>query len=127
MHILVVDDKEKVVKMICDLLEHLEVTIETAVNGLDALAKAKKSDFDLYIVDHLMPVMNGIQLVKNLKLKEHSSSKPILFMTTQDVSSLEYIDEYKHFDAILAKPLNQDIFYQTINQLLPENTIVHSL
>jgi len=127
MHILVVDDKQEVVKMIGDLLDQLGITIETAVNGLDALEKAQKSDFDLYIIDHLMPLMNGLQLVKNLKLKEHTCDKPILFMTTQSISSLEYLAEYKHFDAILAKPLNQEIFYKTINQLLPENTIVHSL
>jgi len=127
MHILVVDDKPSILQLVTSLLEIHGHTVESAANGLDAFEKAQKSSFDLYVIDHLMPVMNGLKLVKNLKKKEITAEVPILFMTTQSLSSLEYIEEFSLFDAVIAKPIEQDLFYSAVNQLLPQNTLVQSL
>jgi len=127
MHILVVDDKPAIVLLVSNLLEAHGHTIESAANGLDAFEKAQKVSFDLYIIDHLMPVMNGLKLVKNLKKKESTAATPIVFMTTQSLSSLEYIEEFTLFDALISKPIDQDLFYSAVNQLLPKNTLVQSL
>jgi len=127
MHILVVDDKQAVVKTVSELLINLGYVVTTASNGLDALSKAQSTSFDMYIIDHLMPVMNGVQLIKNLKSKEFTEDVPVLFMTTQDTSTLDELDEYKYFDAVISKPIDQDLFYSVINQLLPQNTVIHSL
>ncbi len=127
MHILVVDDKQPIIKKVTELLSQCGYTYETAINGLDAFEKAQSEVFDMYIIDHLMPVMNGIQLVKNLKSKDITSDTPILFMTTQDIHSLEAYDEYSHLDAIISKPLDQELFFNALNQLLPQNTVLHSL
>jgi len=127
MHILVVDDKPSILQLVTSLLEIHGHTVESAANGLDAFEKAQKSSFDLYVIDHLMPVMNGLKLVKNLKKKEITAEIPILFMTTQSLSSLEYIEEFSLFDAVIAKPIEQDLFYSAVNQLLPQNTLVQSL
>lgn len=127
MHILVVDDKQPVREKVGYLLAQLGYTFECANNGLDALEKAQKQHFNLYIIDHLMPVMNGIKLVKNLKSKDTTSNVPIIFMSTQDISSLENIEELMHLECIIAKPIDEELFYQKINQLQIEKSIVHSL
>lgn len=127
MHILVVDDKKVVRDKVANLLSQLDYSFTDANNGLDALEKAQKESFDLYIIDHLMPVMNGLQLVKNLKSKEFSEKTPILFMTTQDISTLENSDELKLLDSIITKPIDQELFFKKINSLLIEKSIVHSL
>ena len=67
MHILVVDDKSAVRLALTNILEQQGHSVRTAFNGLDAFEKAHSELFDLYIIDHLMPVMNGILLSKNLK------------------------------------------------------------
>ncbi|GLX77374.1 response regulator [Thalassotalea insulae] len=127
MHVLVVDDKESVVKLLTQLLTSIGATVQTATNGLDAFTKAQTASFDLFIVDHLMPVMNGVQLVKNLKSKSLTSGTPVLFISTQDLSEVEALEEYPLFDAVLSKPIDQDLFYQAINSLLPANTLCQSL
>jgi len=127
MHILLVDDKLAIREKITQYLKPYNFTITEAVNGLDALEKAQKGAFDLFIIDHLMPVMNGIQLVKNLKLRDSTNETPILFMTTQGLSTINSIEEYKYFDASVAKPIDHNIFIDVINQLFPKNSIRQSL
>jgi len=121
MHILVADDKSAIVQLITELLDNIGYTVESAVNGLAAFELAQKKDFDLYIIDHLMPVMNGVKLVTNLKMKTQTASTPILFITTQDLSLVEKLEEYPMFDAVLAKPINKELFYRAINQFSLSN------
>ncbi|MEW6991384.1 response regulator [Colwelliaceae bacterium 6441] len=127
MHILLVDDNTSIRASLSCVLAQLGHTFEVANNGLAALEKAKAACFDLYIIDHLMPVMNGIKLVKNLKSKVFTSNTPIIFMTTQDVSIFDNSEELPLFDTLIAKPINEDLFIEKVNNHLFNKSIVHSL
>ncbi len=127
MHVLLVDDKQYIIDALTKLLAPLNCTIVTATNGLDGLTKAQQVQFDLCIIDHLMPVMNGVQLVKNLKASKLNSDTPIIFMTTQDVSLLETLEEYQYFDAVIEKPFDLELMKNRINFLLKANTVLVSL
>ena len=127
MHVLVVDDKPIVRKQISALLLGLGFTVDTAANGLDGYEKSLKGCYDLYIVDHLMPIMNGVQMVKGLKSRPSSADTPILFMTTQEFSIVEKLEEFSLFDAIINKPITTETFHLLIKQLLPENSLRQSL
>jgi DNA-binding NtrC family response regulator len=63
--ILVVDDSEGLREFLSILL-HEEGTVYTAVNGFDALSKFAGNHFDIVVSDIEMPVMNGIELYKNV-------------------------------------------------------------
>jgi CheY-like chemotaxis protein len=127
MYILVVDDKPNVISLLTQLLEKFDCRVDSASNGLDAFEKAQKIDFDLYIIDHLMPVMDGLSLVKNLKKKVSTASTPILFMTTQSLPSVEQLVEYPLFDGLLAKPIDSKTLYEAVNQLMAKNSLRYSL
>lgn len=127
MHILVADDKPNVISLLTQLLENFDCRVDSASNGLDAFEKAQKIDFDLYIIDHLMPVMDGLSLVKNLKKKVSTASTPILFMTTQSLTSVEQLVEYPLFDGLLAKPIDSKTLYEAVNQLMAKNSLRYSL
>jgi len=127
MHILVVDDKQVVLELVTDILKGYGHSIETASNGLDAFEKAQKSPFDLFIIDHLMPVMNGIQLAKNLKQTAETQDTEIVFMTTQDVSGVKALPEARLFKGIVAKPIDEKLLMQLIEMSSKENTLLHSL
>lgn len=118
MNILVVDDKRSVREYISRLLTPLGHTVSTAVNGLDGFEKAQQSPFDLYVIDHLMPLVNGITLSKNLKLTPFCAQTPILFMTTTDKASVEKLPEVKLLNDILTKPLNEAEFILSVKRLL---------
>lgn len=118
MNILVVDDNKSVRENISKLLTSVGYTITTAVNGLDGFEKAQKESFHLYIIDHLMPLMNGANLTKNLKQTPFCASTPVLFMTTQNKQSVENLPEFTLFNDVITKPLNETKFMSTVKCLL---------
>lgn len=67
--ILVVDDEEEIRLMLQRYFSALGYSIETAENGIDALNKMCDTKFDIVITDIIMPVMDGVQLLKNIKDK----------------------------------------------------------
>ncbi|MFT5758145.1 MAG: two-component system chemotaxis response regulator CheY [Alteromonadaceae bacterium] len=127
MHILIVDDKQPILDLVSGMLTKSGHTVDVALNGLDAFEKTKNKDFDLFIIDHLMPLMNGIQLSKNIQLHERSQRKPIIFMTTQDVKTLNLSAVAELFFEIISKPIDESHFMKVISQLNIENTLCHSL
>ncbi|MCI2285074.1 response regulator [Colwellia sp. MSW7] len=118
MNILVVDDKRSVRDYISKLLTPLGYIVSTAVNGLDGFEKAQQNPFNLYIIDHLMPLMNGVTLSKNLKQTPFCAQTPILFMTTTDKASVENLPEVNLFNHILTKPLDEAEFLSSVQFLL---------
>lgn len=118
MNILVVDDNKSVRESIRQLLNPLGFTVSTAVNGLDGFEKAQKTSFDLYIVDHLMPLMNGVTLAKNLKKTACCAQTPILFMSTQGKDSIECLPEFNLFESVAIKPLNETGFIKEVKGLI---------
>ena len=117
MNILVIDDKKSVRDTISGFLVSLGHSVHTAVNGLDGYEKAQQSPYNLYIVDHLMPLMNGVVLSKNLKKNPLCSKTPILFMTTQGIDSVKRLPEFTLFSSIISKPLNETTFISVIDSL----------
>jgi len=119
MNILVVDDNKSVRDSLFNVLTQIGYDVECAVNGLDALEKVKSSSHQLCIVDHLMPLMNGVQLTKNLKQNEQYKNIPIIFMTTQGSDAVKLLPECQLFYAVINKPLEQDQLLTLISQLRP--------
>lgn len=118
MNILVVDDKKSVRDYIDKTLTTLGHTVSTAVNGLDGFEKAQKAPFHLYIIDHLMPLMNGVTLSKNLKQTSLCAEVPILFMTTQETKGIEQLPEFSLFNSVIKKPLIDAEFISTVNRII---------
>lgn len=127
MNILVVDDKQSVLNSLTILLESEGHNVTTANNGLDGFEKAQKSFYDLFIIDHLMPIMNGLQLSKNLNQHENYSSHPIIFMTTQDVDTIVNSSEANLFTAIVSKPIDENHLIKLISPLNNKNIQLISL
>jgi len=114
MNILLVDDKQAVKDSLESILSQLGYHVETASNGLDAFEKAQNADFELYIIDHLMPLMNGVQLSKNLKQTESCAEVPILFMTTQGLDVVNKLEEFALFSDVLCKPVNAEMLIEKL-------------
>jgi CheY-like chemotaxis protein len=127
MRILVVDDKPDVLRRLTQLLQINGYLVDTAANGLDASEKAQSTPFDLYIIDHLMPVMDGPTLVKNLHNKQNAGSAPVILMTTQSLSTVQCLAEFPLFAGVLVKPIDEKSLYAAVDQFLPKNSLRHAL
>ena len=85
--ILIVDDSESIREVVSFTLENEGYNVLAGVDGKDALKYLDGSPIDLIITDLHMPVMNGIELIKNIRAMESYKCIPILFLTTESQTS----------------------------------------
>jgi two-component system response regulator MprA len=81
-NVLIVDDDEKLLKMLRRTLFYEDLNVLTAVNGKTALAVIDEQRPDLLIVDWMMPIMDGLTLVQQLRSEKNAT--PILMLTARD-------------------------------------------
>jgi two-component system, chemotaxis family, chemotaxis protein CheY len=81
--ILIVDDSESIREVVSFTLESEGFKVLVGVDGKDALRFLDGNAIDLIITDLHMPVMNGIELIKEVRRMENYSRVPILFLTTE--------------------------------------------
>jgi CheY-like chemotaxis protein len=79
--ILIVDDREDNLYLLRALLQGHGYEVDTAANGVQALAAARQDAPDLIIADILMPVMDGFTLCREWKKDESLKSIPFVFYT----------------------------------------------
>ncbi|MCR5585443.1 MAG: response regulator transcription factor [Lachnospiraceae bacterium] len=101
--ILVVDDEKLIVKGIKFSLEQDEYEVDCAFDGEEALEKAKNNEYDLVILDLMLPKMNGYDVCREIR---EFSDVPVIMLTAKDqdmdkIMGLEYgADDY------VTKPFN---------------------
>ncbi|MBX9808533.1 MAG: response regulator transcription factor [Flavobacteriaceae bacterium] len=82
MRILIVEDEAGIVQFLQQGLEEEGYEISTASDGLMGLELAKKENFDLILLDWMMPKMNGLEVCKAIRVKNKNT--PIIFLTAKD-------------------------------------------
>ena len=80
-HILVVEDEEKLARFVELELLHEGYEVSKANNGRDALDMALERDFDLVLLDIILPGLNGLEVLRRLQ-KEKST--PVILLTARD-------------------------------------------
>ncbi|HTR50623.1 MAG TPA: response regulator [Kofleriaceae bacterium] len=80
-HVLVADDDAWILRMVATVLEKRGYSVETAVDGEDALARALARPPDLLITDVMMPKMDGWALVRQLRAHAELAMLPVIFLT----------------------------------------------
>ncbi|GGH68994.1 DNA-binding response regulator [Compostibacillus humi] len=82
--VLVVDDEERIRRLLRMYLEREEFTVEEAANGKEALEMALANDYHVIILDIMMPEMDGIEVCQELR-KEKST--PVIMLTAKGEES----------------------------------------
>ena len=80
--ILVVDDEVNLAKGIIENLVAEGYSVEHADDGTSGLSKARAGEFDLILLDVMMPGLDGISVCKELRAEQNQT--PILFLTARD-------------------------------------------
>jgi putative two-component system response regulator len=79
--ILIVDDVKENQRIVTTILEDEGYITKVAADGLTALRLVKEFDFDLILLDIMMPIMDGIQTCRYLKVEPKSATIPVIFLT----------------------------------------------
>ena len=80
-HVLVADDDAWILRMVATVLEKRGYTVETAVDGEEALRRALARTPDLLITDVMMPKLDGWSLVRQLRSRNELAMLPVIFLT----------------------------------------------
>ncbi|MBA3821874.1 MAG: response regulator [Deltaproteobacteria bacterium] len=80
-HVLVADDDAWILRMVATVLEKRGYSVETAVDGEDALARALARPPDLLITDVMMPKLDGWALVRQLRSHSELAMLPVIFLS----------------------------------------------
>lgn len=81
--ILVIDDEEHIVELIRYNLQNAGFDTVEAYNGLDGLALAKKEKPTLILLDVMLPMMDGLEVCRNLRSAEQTKGIPIIMLTAK--------------------------------------------
>ena len=99
--ILVVDDEPSITEFVGYALKKEGFAPDVVDNGEDALAMAQKNDYDLFVLDIMLPGMDGYELCRRLRAK---TSAPVLFLSARDTELDKVVGLELGGDDYLAKP-----------------------
>lgn len=115
-NVLVVEDEVNILKLMNIRLTKSGFNVFTAENGESALAVIKKEEIDLVVADVMMPVMDGFELIENIRAE--GRSMPVIIVTAK-----ESLDDKKTgfnlgADDYMVKPIDHEELVLRINALL---------
>jgi signal transduction histidine kinase/CheY-like chemotaxis protein len=122
--VLVVDDIEMNLKLMTALLKKTQIGITTAAGGNEAIEICKKQDFDLILMDHMMPPPDGVAAMKRIReAGGHNAKIPIVVLTANAVEGVEASYLSMGFDGYLSKPVLSKDLEAMLRKLLPEEKV----
>ena len=115
--ILVVDDNKLNLKVASKLLSNYNINIDTCLSGAEALEILKTNNYNLILMDDMMPKMNGKEVLKELK-KDKNFKIPVVVLTANAIAGMreKYLEH--GFDDYLAKPIDKEELKRILNRFL---------
>lgn len=116
--ILLVDDEEDILEFLKYNLEKAGYKTTVAKNGKEAIAIAGQRDFDLIILDIMMPEMDGVEVCQILRRKDRTAHTLISFLTArnEDFTQIAALDSGA--DDFITKPIKPAVFLSRVQALL---------
>lgn len=112
-NLLIVDDNKVNLLIEERILSQYKFNITTVLTGLEAIELVKNNNYDLILLDHMMPGMDGIEVIHVLS-KLDINMPPIIALTANSYSGLREMYIKEGFTDYLCKPINQ----KELNKLL---------
>ncbi len=117
--ILVVDDAELNIDLMVRMLRPIGFTVDTASNGKQAILQVRKFRYDLIFMDHLMPVMDGTEALKQLREEKLCEDTPVIMLTANAISGEAEKYLKKGFAAYVTKPFTEESILEILRKFLP--------
>lgn len=115
--VLIVDDNKLNIKVASRLLGSYKFNIDTATSGRDCIYKIKEGKkYDMIFLDHMMPEMDGIEVLHILRKLEGYELPPIVALTANAITGMKEMYLKEGFDEYLSKPINVSELDKLINK-----------
>ena len=126
--ILVVDDNEMNLKVFSGLLKNHGMQIDTAMSGKECLARIEQNAYHMIFMDHLMPEMDGVETLRQIRELKTNRSKDavIIILTANAVSGAREMFLEEGFADYLSKPIIAVNLEKMIQKYLPEELLTNN-
>ena len=123
--VLVVDDNRMNLNLMKALIKRTKMQIELAASGEECLELTRHKRFDIILMDHMMPQMDGVETLRALRCEGNNINKntTVVALTANAIAgSREMYLDYG-FDDYLSKPIQADKLDELLGRLLPESLV----
>ena len=123
--ILIVDDNAMNLAVAQGLLKQTRLQVDVAASGEECLELLKRKTYHLICLDHMMPVMDGVQTLHAIRGLENNPSKdtPVIALTANAVAGAREFYLQEGFQDYLTKPIDADKFENMLIEYLPDNVV----
>lgn len=123
--VLVVDDTEVNLTVIKNLLKRTQIGIDVAASGREGLTLTSRNHYDIAFIDHMMPVMDGIETLKEMK-KQGEEGTVYIALTANAVSGAREMYLDAGFNDYLSKPVDGRRLEELIKKYLPAEKVIEA-
>lgn len=123
MKILIVDDEKNVVELIKFNLELNNYETESVFDGLDALELIFTNEYDLVVLDNMLPGMNGLEIIKQTRANSKTRLLPILMLTANSDESDIVKGLNLGADDYITKPFSVQELIARVNSIVRRSKI----
>ena len=117
--ILVVDDIKINITVIRGLLKKTGVQIDEALSGPESIEKVENNYYDLILMDHMMPQMDGIETLHELK-RRFGDLCPVIALTANAIEGMREMYLEAGFADYLSKPVNYEELEKSLREYIPK-------
>ncbi|MBQ9391306.1 MAG: response regulator [Lachnospiraceae bacterium] len=123
--VLICDDNNINLLVVEGMLEAYELDVTTCNSGKEAINLVTKNDYDIIMMDHMMPEMDGIEATNKIRTVCVSKTKKphIIALTANTYEGAHEMFLSRGFDDYLPKPVDKLLLYDKLINLIPESKI----
>ena len=123
--ILVVDDIPMNLRVMIGLLKETCIQIDSADNGMEALEKIKRIRYDVIFLDHMMPVMDGVETLAVMKTLNGNPNEetPVIMLTANAIVGARDSYMKEGFSDYLTKPVREEALLGMLLRFLPPELV----
>lgn len=124
-NVLVVDDNLINLEVIKGLLAYYKIDVTVASGGMEGIDRIRERDFDLVLLDYMMPEVDGIETLKRIRAMEDDYLKkiPVVALTANAVSGAREMFINEGFQDYISKPIDMDKLEYVLMEYLPHTII----
>jgi signal transduction histidine kinase/CheY-like chemotaxis protein len=119
--VLVVDDIATNLKVVAGLMSPYKMQIDCCSSGAEAIALIEKNHYDMVLIDHMMPEMNGMETAAVIRSMpdDYCRKLPLIAFTANAMTGIREIFMEKGFDGYLTKPIETEKLREIIDKWIP--------
>ncbi|MBQ8612889.1 MAG: response regulator [Ruminiclostridium sp.] len=124
--ILVVDDVAVNLKVFVNLIKDYKMQVDTALSGQECLSLTAQKKYDIIFMDHMMPEMDGIRTLENIKAdtSNPNNDTTVIMLTANALIGMKEMYLEKGFSDYLSKPIAPDKLDKMIERYLPDDKMI---